>query len=260
MRFDRKAYMKIWNAKNREHLNQWSRDRRKEAPEQYNSYGINYRKRLRDGVLLSMGGKCSCCRNSDYDILNLDHVNNDGNKDRLVEGHAKNSHVYREARNMISSGENVFLKYSIMCCCCNWIKNIKGSCGQHEHGTLGNIIPTRGQSVKEWNEEILRLKSLNKKKLGLYNCDKLLSYRWLGGKCEKCGERNFDMLCLDHVKNNGAKMRRELGTVPVLTVCQMILMGQRVENIFSLLCRNCNYKKHVEYKKTRPASFDAGRE
>jgi hypothetical protein len=43
---------------------------------------IAYRQRLRRKVIMGYGGRCNCCGEDEYLFLELDHVNNDGAKER----------------------------------------------------------------------------------------------------------------------------------------------------------------------------------
>ena len=63
---------------------------------------------------------------------------------------------------------------------------------------------------------------------------------YYGNKCVCCGEAERLFLELDHVNNDGAEHRRGVGTN---------LMGWIIRNNFpntiQLLCKNCNWGKHV---------------
>jgi hypothetical protein len=43
-------------------------------------------KKVRLDVLEHYGGKCECCGESRYEFLSIDHINNDGKKDREIAG------------------------------------------------------------------------------------------------------------------------------------------------------------------------------
>lgn len=44
--------------------------------------GLYTKRRERNRLMISLGGKCVNCGISDLDVLNFDHINNDGSKDR----------------------------------------------------------------------------------------------------------------------------------------------------------------------------------
>lgn len=69
-----------------------------------------------------MGGKCSCCNNNTPVHLNVDHINNDGNKKR-PEGCGTN--LYTRLINKKISFEGL----QLLCCNCNISKHLgKGTC------------------------------------------------------------------------------------------------------------------------------------
>lgn len=80
-------------------------------------YRFNFRKK----VIVGYGGKCTCCGESQYEFLAIDHVNNDGNEDRKK---MKNS--YRIHRYIIDN--NFPKEYQILCHNCNLSKAFHGYC------------------------------------------------------------------------------------------------------------------------------------
>ena len=75
-----------------------------------------------------------------------------------------------------------------------------------------------------------------------YNKCKTMLYNQLGNKCVCCGERDWMFLTVDHVNNDGGKLRKER---PALTKIWALYKAYR-ENPGSLqlLCMNCNHAKH----------------
>ena len=60
--------------------------------------------------------------------------------------------------------------------------------------------------------------------------------------CQCCGDTHREFLEIDHVENNGAEHRREVGsTIQVLRW----LRKNNYPSGFQLLCRNCNHAKWV---------------
>lgn len=62
----------------------------------------------------------------------------------------------------------------------------------------------------------------------------------LGGKCVCCGETEFTFLCVDHVNNDGNAHRRVIGN----EICSWLKRNCYPPG-FQILCRNCNYGKHL---------------
>ena len=67
-------------------------------------------------VLGKLGGKCIKCGNNDYRVLQIDHINSDGYKERKTTGHNNSYYVVKAILN----GEKK--KYQLLCANCNWIK------------------------------------------------------------------------------------------------------------------------------------------
>jgi hypothetical protein len=64
-----------------------------------------------------------------------------------------------------------------------------------------------------------------------------------GGKCACCGESEPVFLAVDHVNNDGAEHRRELGLGRSTTRWLKWLIDHDYPDEFQLLCHNCNYAK-----------------
>lgn len=66
-----------------------------------------------------------------------------------------------------------------------------------------------------------------------------------GGKCVHCGISDPEVLCIDHIDNNGAKHRKEL----VGKRIYRWLIDNDFPKGFQILCRNCNWKKLLAWKR-----------
>lgn len=82
-----------------------------------------------------------------------------------------------------------------------------------------------------------------------------------GGKCQCCGETQPEFLSIDHVNNDGAKHRLEVGNG-----ASMYLWLKKKgfpKDGFQLLCFNCNLAKEFSggcpHEKNRPAKVMFGR-
>jgi hypothetical protein len=65
-----------------------------------------------------------------------------------------------------------------------------------------------------------------------------------GVRCAKCSIIDIDVLDLDHIANDGYKNRKRKGWQLYL-----LLKKQGWPSGFQVLCRNCNWKKHLENKR-----------
>ena len=72
---------------------------------------------------------------------------------------------------------------------------------------------------------------------------RLLTLAAYGDKCVCCGETTKEFLTIDHVNNNGAEHRKKIGTSTLLMY--MWLRDNKYPGGFQILCRNCNWGKHI---------------
>jgi hypothetical protein len=63
-------------------------------------------------------------------------------------------------------------------------------------------------------------------------------------KCCKCGFSDIRALCVDHINGGGRKHSQELGG----HVYEWIVKNNYPENMFQILCQNCNIIKKIENK------------
>ena len=81
-----------------------------------------YARKWRIRVIMFLGGKCEHCGNNDNRVLQVDHVNGGGNKERKM--FATNNAVVAVKR-IFNSPE----RYQLLCANCNWIKRWeRGEC------------------------------------------------------------------------------------------------------------------------------------
>ncbi len=81
-------------------------------------------KRWREYRLIAigkLGGKCKRCGNNDYRVLQIDHINGGGSKERLAIGYKGNYSTLREVINGKTK------KYQLLCANCNWIKRYENN-------------------------------------------------------------------------------------------------------------------------------------
>lgn len=88
--------------------------------EKYKSYNAQ----ARNDVLLAYGGKCACCGEMTPEFLAIDHIFNDGAKERRESKRSSGSAFYMWLR------KNGFPKdrYQLLCHNCNMAKGFYGQC------------------------------------------------------------------------------------------------------------------------------------
>lgn len=77
---------------------------------------------------------------------------------------------------------------------------------------------------------------------------KVRAYEVLGNICKACGESDKDLLCVDHINNDGSDERRQ--GISRIKIFNEIIKGSVR---YQLLCFNCNQKKQVQFLTTRSA-------
>lgn len=62
-----------------------------------------------------------------------------------------------------------------------------------------------------------------------------------GGKCVECGVDDLDMLCLDHINNDGAEHRKQYRS----TMERWAKTHNYPPDVLQILCHNHNMKKEA---------------
>jgi hypothetical protein len=75
-----------------------------------------------------------------------------------------------------------------------------------------------------------------------WDAQKLKAISYYGGKCAECGEDDLDLLCLDHVNNDGNKHRSKHGNKIYRLFHKH---GPFEDTELQVLCHNHNFKKEV---------------
>ena len=81
---------------------------------------------------------------------------------------------------------------------------------------------------------------------------RLLAIQKLGGACKHCGFSDIRALQIDHINGGGVKERKELGSEGA---CKLVISGQD-NNMYQLLCANCNWIKRAERNEHRISNYD----
>lgn len=84
-------------------------------------------------------------------------------------------------------------------------------------------------------EENKRIRELRKKQR-----EKIIQY--YGAKCKCCGEEKIEFLTIDHINNDGAKHRKEIGGSS--KILNWIIKNNFPKD-FQILCFNCNLAKSI---------------
>ena len=158
-------------------------------------------------VLMKYGGRCECCGEDDLDLLTIDHINNDGRKDRRGSG----SHLYASLYKQLPNLEEGLRD---LCWNCN-----AGSGNNH------NVCP---------HKDPVDIDAL----IGNRKCHKQALMKY-GGICVGCGETELGFLTLEHINGGGKKEIREKFDGQSDRLYRHLRDGPIRDDI-TVLCWNCN--------------------
>lgn len=99
--------------------------------------------------------------------------------------------------------------------------NCKACCRARTNTYLSDPINKRVEKERKWSQRL----------------ETLAAY---GGACKCCGEATPEFLAVDHVNNNGAEHRREIGSK---NLAGWLRKNGFPQEGFQLLCHNCNMAK-----------------
>lgn len=198
----------------------------------HNAWGTTSKNKLKAEVLSNYccaGLKCNNCEVSDLGILTIDHVNGNGaDHRREIFGNNRTCgyNFYRWLkRNSYPSG------FQVLCYNCQFRKrNLE----------LKPENPTHLQQVRAKYARSIKVECLD-------------SY----GGCEcSCGEKDLEVLTLDHVNDDGAEHRRETNTRGNNFYHMLRKNGFPKEPPLQVMCLNCQIhkrnKKYVQKSTRRP--------
>lgn len=80
------------------------------------------RRKSRKELVAALGGRCSCCGESHFSMLDIDHVHGNGRAHRESLGHQWHK-VFRDIKDNLDSG-----LYQLLCSNCNQSKRRLGEC------------------------------------------------------------------------------------------------------------------------------------
>ena len=103
----------------------------------------NYRQLVRSEVINKYGGKCRCCGEAVYEFLAIDHINNDGHKERKEFFGSQKGSSYRFYLKLRK--EKLRDDLQVLCHNCNMAKAMYGRC-PHEYQAENQVAPGLLQS------------------------------------------------------------------------------------------------------------------
>lgn len=108
-----------WRDDNREQANALSRKWYREQPKRTHEVTSRHRRKLRAETIVEYGGKCTHCGIEDHEVLDLDHIFDDGAVDRKLHLFAYN--LYRHLKKLGYPKD----RHQLLCKNCNWKKEMR---------------------------------------------------------------------------------------------------------------------------------------
>lgn len=109
---------KDWRKSNREKVNQYALDAYYRNPKKHHKAVNKARVRLRHEMIQRYGKCCSNCGINDVDVLDIDHIENNGAEDRKNNLYGYN--LYRKLKKQGWPKDN----FQLLCKNCNWKKHL----------------------------------------------------------------------------------------------------------------------------------------
>lgn len=161
--------------------------------------------------------KCVHCGETNINVLALDHIHNDAKKDNANRG--GQAGVFHRALKIKDKS-----KYQTLCYNCNWKKHI------------ANL-----KSKWKYEKVHIRLRKISHR----YKTTCIAHYSNNENKCCKCGNNDMEVLCLDHINDDGNIQRKEIFNG--VNTGGKRFYGWLIKNSFpsqlQVLCMNCNIDK-----------------
>jgi len=109
----------VWRNKNRNRVNKSALKHYKKDPSKHHKAVHKARVKVRLDMIKAYGGKCVRCGISDVDVMDIDHINNNGAEDRKNHLHGYN--LYRHLKKHGWPKD----EFQLLCKNCNWKKHLE---------------------------------------------------------------------------------------------------------------------------------------
>lgn len=118
-----------WRNNNKEKSNLYQLNRYYNNPKKVHEIVNKSRKKVRIDMIIEYGGKCVYCNINDFEVLDIDHISNDGAIDRKNGLFGYN--LYRYLKKNKWPKDN----FQLLCKNCNWKKELR----RRRESSLSNI-------------------------------------------------------------------------------------------------------------------------
>ncbi len=201
-----------------------------------------YHNRHHVSIISELGGVCKNCGETEKEFLTIDHVSDDGfiQRNQLH----SNSVIYRQILSDIQSG-----KFQILCFNCNIVKAL---------APIQRFNFVEGGKECKSCDRSLSSDAFRKRDGGRWlrttckDCEsdsrrlvKVQVFALFGNVCTCCSEKRTECLSLDHVEEDGSRLREEGIHATGYNLYRRILNGTVSADGLQLMCFNCNFSKHI---------------
>lgn len=208
---------------------------------------------LKVGVFKHYGLVCNICGEHRIEFLCIDHIEGGGNEHRRILGNGGFGDViYRWLKK-----NNYPEGFQLLCYNCN-IKKFRGTQSPEESSNRHPIVEDTkvcsycGEALPVSNFSYIKKQKcymsrcricrnhIQKEKRNELKLEVMIKY---GGQCQCCGEKDIDILSIDHINRNGSEHRRELFGDNSNTggfKFYKWLSDNNYPKGFRVLCYNCN--------------------
>lgn len=215
-----------WEEYHKNYSKQWYKDnlseislKHKQYRDDHKTIDLNNRKQLKIQVLSHYSNDndnptCKTCGENHIEFLEIDHINGGGRE------HRKQLHLYGNVLYRWLIKNNYPSGFQVLCSNCN-TKKVKISAKlKSESGT------SQQKASYKYNSKI--------------KLDVFLHYsNDLKCSCPNCNVNDIDVLCLDHINNDGVSHRKISGYG--VNMYKWLIKNNYPSNIkLRLLCHNCN--------------------
>lgn len=213
----------------------------------------------RKAVIKEYGGKCECCSLDVYEVLAIDHRKGDGHIDRLTRW-SKQLVADLWKRKYVDNLPPNLEEYRILCHNCNGSYGRYGYCPHQSRGSLRKFTQEEEDlfSILGLCDELddferrfglilpHNLTTNERARIEKFKMRFVVFKEIYDGKCENCGNTVLEFLTLDHINNDGGKLRKEGQTSANLY--RNILNSGKRDPTLRPLCSNCNLGRSAHFK------------
>ena len=111
--------MQLWRESNRDQANKTARKHYHNSPRKHMDSCNRSRSKVRTDLIKEYGGKCCECGITDIDVLDIDHINNNGAEQRREGMYGYNLYRWLKKNHWPKDS------FQLLCRNCNWKKELK---------------------------------------------------------------------------------------------------------------------------------------